>query len=177
MCLKYEMSNFKKNIMRILLVVLFICLGFVVNAQDVSFNGVKYEIKEDRIFKDSVDVTDTLSVEKQSEIRAAFDKKMAQIKATEETKKRLEKAEKEQEKAEKEQKRAEKKQKKAEKELKKRKKAQSNFDKSVKKHKDATKKYEKLKKKGKLSPQDEEKWLERINKYKEASAKAKKKLK
>ncbi|PWH83610.1 hypothetical protein DIS18_03390 [Algibacter marinivivus] len=171
------MSNFKKNIMRILLVVLFMSLGFLLNAQDVSFNGVTYEIKKDRIFKDSVDVTDVLSVDEKAEIRAAFDKKMTQIAASEETKKRIEKAEKEQEKAEKDQKRAEKKQKKAEKALKKKEKAQSNFDKSTKKHKDAIKKYEKLKKKGKLSPQDEEKWLEKINKYKEASAKAKKKLK
>lgn len=162
--------------MRFLMLVFFVGFGFLVNAQDISFNGIKYEIKKDRIFKDSIDVTDTLSIEEKEEIRAVFEKKMVKIKEDDETQKRIEKAEKEQKSAEKDQKRAEKKQKKAEKELKKRQKAQSNFDKSTKKHKDAINKYEKLKKKGKLSPQDEEKWLEKIEKYKEASAKAKQKL-
>ncbi|XMO88408.1 hypothetical protein AAFN75_08935 [Algibacter sp. AS12] len=162
--------------MKYLLIVLFLGLGFVVNAQDVNFNGEPYEIKKDKIFKAGVDVTETLSEEDKAGVLAAFNSKMAQIKNAEETKKRVEKAEKEQEKAEKEQKQAEKKQKKAEKELKKSQKAQSKYDKAAKKHKDALSKYEKLKSKGKLSPVDEEKWLDKIEKYKEASAKAKKKL-
>ncbi|MFV9549837.1 hypothetical protein [Algibacter sp. PT7-4] len=162
--------------MRYLVIMLFLGFGFLVNAQEVSFNGVSYEIKKERIFKTGIDVTDTLSEEEKTEIRAAFDKKMMQIKEAEATKARIEKAEKEQLKAEKEQKKAEKKQKKAEKALKKRQKAKSNYEKSTKKHKDAISKYEKLKKKGKLSPQDEEKWLEKIEKYKTAIAKAKKKL-
>lgn len=162
--------------MRFLLIVLFLGFSFVVNAQEVSFNGVSYEIKNDRIFKAGLDVTETLSVEEKQDIRLAFDEKTAKLKEVEETQKRVEKAEKEQENAEKDQKRAEKKQKKAEKELKNRQKTQSNFDKSIKKHKAAISKYEKLKKKGKLSPQDEEKWLEKIAKYKEASLKAKKRL-
>lgn len=163
--------------MRFLLLLLFIGLGNVLNAQDINLNGVNYEIKNDRVFKAGVDITDTLSADEKQDILQAFDKKMTQIEASEATKKRIEKAEKEQEKAEKDQKKAEKKQKRAEKELKKRKKAQSNFDKTTKKHKAAISKYEKLKKRGKLSPQDEAKWLEKIDKYKVASEKAKKKLK
>lgn len=162
--------------MRFLMIVFFLGFGLLVNAQDINFNGVNYEIKKDRIFKDSIDVTDTLSVEDKAKIREAFNKKMTKIREAEETQNRIEKAEKEQKNAEKDQKRAEKKQKKAEKELKKRQKAQSNFDKSTKKHKEAINKYEKLKNKGKLSPEDEKKWLEKIEKYKEASVKAKKRL-
>ena len=162
--------------MRILMIVCFLGFGFLMNAQDINFNGVAYEIKKDRIFKDDVDVTDTLDIEDKQQIMGAFDKKMLQVKEAEETQKRIEKAEKEQKNAEKDQKRAEKKQKKAEKELKQRQKAQSNFDKSTKKHKAAINKYEKLKKKGKLSPIDEEKWIEKIAKYKEDSEKAKKRL-
>lgn len=155
--------------MRYLIMVLFLGIGFLVNAQDVSFNGVLYSIDKDRIFKGTEDVTEALSIEEKTEIRAAFDRNMLKIKEAKEAKKRLEKAESDK-------KKAEKKQKKAEKELKKSKKAQSNYDKAVKKHKNAVKKFEKLKKKGELSPVDEEKWLEKIEKYKEATVKAKKKL-
>ncbi|WP_298556498.1 hypothetical protein [uncultured Algibacter sp.] len=155
--------------MRFLILVLFLGFGFLVNAQNISFNGVSYEIKKDRIFKDSVDITDNLSVEDKQGIRTSFNKKATQIKAAEDAQKRIEKAKKDQLKAEK-------RQKKAEKALKKRQKAQSKFDKSTKKHKKAIKKYEKLKGQGKLSPEDEEKWLEKIERYKQTSAKAKKKL-
>ena len=175
MCLNNKIKQ--KRMMRFLILLLFIGFGSLLNAQDISFNGVNYKVKNDRVFKADVDITDTLSAEEKQNIFEAFDKKMAQIDASEATKKRIEKAEKQQEKAEKDQKKAEKKQKKAEKALKKRKKAQSNFDKSTKKHKATINKYEKLKKKGKLSPQDEEKWLEKIDKYKVAAEKAKKKLK
>ena len=163
--------------MRLLMIVFFLSFGFLVNAQEVSFDAITYEIKNDRIFKDDIDVTDILSTEEKQQIRVAFDKKMTQINKAKESQKRLEKAKKEQRKAEKDQKRAEKKQKRAEKELKQRQKTQSNFDKSIKKHKGAIKKYEKLKKKGKLSPEGEGKWLEKIAKYKETSEKAKKRLK
>ena len=156
--------------MRFLMIVFFLGFGFVVKAQDISYNGVNYEVKKGRIFKDSIDVTDTLSIEDKDKIRVAFDKKMMQIKEAKNTQNRIEKAEKDQ-------KKAEKKQKKAEKELKKRQKSQSNFDKSTKKHDDAINKYNRLKKKGKLSPEDEEKWLEKIEKLKETQVKAKKKLK
>lgn len=155
--------------MRFLLIVLFLGFGFVVNAQDISFKGVAYEIKKDRIFQSGLDITDALPEEEKQQIRSAFDKKMLKVKEGEEIEKRIKKAEKKQ-------KTAENKQKKAEKELKKSQKAQSNFDKSTKKHKDALNKYEKLKKKGKLSPQNEAKWLEKIDKYKQAALKAKKRL-
>ena len=116
---------------------------------------VRYEIKKDRIFNGDVDITDTLSIKEKQQIISDFNKKMIQIKESEETQKRIEKVGKEQKNAKKDHKRAEKKQKKAEMELKKREKSQSNFDKSIKNHKGAIKKYEKLKKQGKLSPQDE----------------------
>ncbi|NNC49977.1 MAG: hypothetical protein HKO01_05520 [Flaviramulus sp.] len=156
---------------------LLVGFGYLASAQEVNFNGETYEIKKDQIFKNSINVTETLTTEEKQQIRNALDNKMAQIKESEERAKRLEKAEKEQKKAEKQQKVAEKKQKKAEKELKQNEKAQSNFDKAVKKHEDAIQKYEKLKNKGKLSPIAEEKWLSKIAQYNKAKVKSKKKLK
>ena len=191
--------------MKVLMVVLFLSFGFLMHAQEVSVNGVGYEVKKGRIFKGDVDVTYTLTMEEKEQIMAAFDKKKRELEQAEDAEKRIEKAEKQQEKAEretekaeKEQMQAEKKQKKAEKEqeklekeqkkiekekkktekvLKKTEKAQSTLDKSIEKHEEALKKHKKLKRKGKLSPLDDEKWLEKIAKYKEATDKAKKKLK
>jgi septal ring factor EnvC (AmiA/AmiB activator) len=162
--------------MKYLLLLLLLGFGYTVGAQEVNFNGETYKIKKERIFKDSIDVTETLSDDEKQQIRAAFNREMAQIKESEEVAKRLEKAEKEQKKAEKERKKAEKEQKKVEKALKKKEKAQSNFEKAVKKHEDAIKKYEKLKKKGKLSPVDEEKWLKKMDDLKENIGKTKQKL-
>ena len=36
--------------MKVLMIVLFMGFGFLVSAQDISFNGTTYEIKKDRIF-------------------------------------------------------------------------------------------------------------------------------
>ena len=162
--------------MKYLILLLLVGFGYTVGAQEVNFNGKTYKIKKEQVFKDGIDVTETLTIEEKQQIRAAFDKKMAQIKESEEVAKRLEKAEKEQKKAEKERKKVEKEQKKLEKALKKKEKAQSNFEKAVKKHEDAIKKYEKLKTKGKLSPVDEEKWLKKIDGLKDDIDKTKRKL-
>ena len=155
--------------MRFFIIVLFLGFGFIVNAQDINYNGVDYEIKKDRIFKDSIDVTDTLPVEEKVNIKVALDEKLAKLNE-------VEAAEEKMKKAEKAQKNAERKQKKAENELAKREKVQSNFDRAVKKYEDAIAKYEKLKSRGKISPVDDVKWLDKIEKYKDAIAKAKKKL-
>ncbi|MCF7559875.1 hypothetical protein L3X39_04430 [Sabulilitoribacter multivorans] len=155
--------------MKLFLLLVFISVGCLVNAQEVSVNGAMYEVKKGQIFKGGLDVTETLSTEEQLQIREAFDREIARIKAAEREEKRLKNAEKDQ-------KRAEKKQKKAEKALKQKEKAESNFNKAEKKYEDAIKKYEKLKKKGKLSPEDEKKWLDKIEKYNKATIKAKRKL-
>ncbi|GAA4949702.1 hypothetical protein GCM10023314_23780 [Algibacter agarivorans] len=156
--------------MRFLMILIFLGFSYTINAQEVNFNGVTYKIEKERIFKDNIDVTETLTLEKKQQIRTAFDKKLLQIEESEQITKRLKKVEKDK-------KSAIKKQKKAEKSLKQKKKTQSNFDKSGKKHQGAIKKYDKLKKKGKLSPEDESKWLKKIEKLKVNHQKAKKKLK
>ncbi|MFD2726165.1 hypothetical protein [Hyunsoonleella rubra] len=158
-----------KNILRLLLLVIFLMIGVSIKAQEITVNEVVYEVKKDLIFKDGADVTNTLTPEEKTKIRSAFEKQQLQIEEADRAEKKLEKAEKEQ-------KRAEKKQKQAEKALKKKQKAQSNFEKATKKHQNATKKYEKLKKKGKLSPQDEQKWLEKIEKLNTNVAKTKRRL-
>ncbi|MBC3756946.1 hypothetical protein H7U19_00925 [Hyunsoonleella sp. SJ7] len=158
-----------KNILRLLLLVIFLMIGVSIKAQEIKVNEVVYEVKKDLIFKDGADVTNTLTPEEKTKIRSAFEKRKLQMGETERVEKQLEKAEKEQ-------KKAEKKQKQAEKALKKKQKAQSNFEKATKKHEVATKKYEKLKKKGKLSPQDEQKWLEKIEKLNTNLAKTKRRL-
>tara|TARA_R110000868_G_scaffold141147_8_gene357344 strand:+ start:128 stop:598 length:471 start_codon:yes stop_codon:yes gene_type:complete len=155
--------------MKFWIILLFATFGFTLNAQDILVNGVNYEVKNKKILKEGIDVTSSLSEDEKSAIFSAFNSKMDKVKE-------LEKAEKNLKKAEKEQKQAEKRQKKAEKALKQKEKAQSNFEKSGKQYNSAVKKYEKLKDKGKLSPKDEKKWLEKIEKLKEAQAKAKKKL-
>jgi hypothetical protein len=155
--------------MKFFVIVLFFGCYFIGQAQEIDINGTIYTVKKEAIFKNGMDVTETLTLEERKEIKANLEEKIRQEKAKEETEKKIEKAEKEQ-------KRAENKQKKAEKALKKREKEHSNFEKSVKKHEDAISKYEKLKRKGKLSPEDEGKWLKKIDKLKEANEKAQRKL-
>ncbi|TBM98986.1 hypothetical protein EYD45_15835 [Hyunsoonleella flava] len=166
-----------KNIVRFLLLIVFVTIGMSLSAQEIKVNDKVYEVKKGLIFQEGVDITNTLSVEEKAKILAEFEKKQQNIAEAEATQKRIEKAEKEQKKAEKEQRKAEKKRKKAEKALRQKEKAQSNYDKATKKFKDAQKKYEKLKSKGKLSPQDEKKWLEKIEKLNANVAKTKQKLK
>lgn len=148
---------------------LIVVLGLSVSAQEVTWNGATYSVKGDVVLKDGIDVTNTLSLEERLEVKKALNKKAQAIDAANEKEKALKKAEKKQ-------KAAEKKQKKAEKALKQKEKAHSNYEKLTEKYESAQQKYEKLKKKGKLSPQDEQKWLSKIEKLKEQTAKAKRKL-
>lgn len=156
--------------MKFLTVILMMCFGFIMHAQEINYNGTIYTVKGDSILKEGVDVTYKLSAEEQQQIKSAFNEKKLLEKASEKKGKELKKAEKKQ-------KQAEKKQRKAEKALKQKQKAQSNFDKSAKKHKQAIAKYDRLKNKGKLSPEDEAKWLKKIEKLNEAHKKAQKRLK
>ncbi|MFD1161503.1 MULTISPECIES: hypothetical protein [Hwangdonia] len=156
--------------MKLFIIIFMMGFGFLLNAQEVNFNGHTYTVKGKSILKKGTDVTSTLTVEEQQQIRAAFNKKRMLAKASEKKEKQIKKAKKSQ-------KIAEKKQKKAEKALKRKRKAQSNFDKSAKKYEHAIEKYERLEKKGDLSPEDEVKWLKKIEKLKAAHKKAEKKLK
>lgn len=156
--------------MKIWVLTLVVLFGFLSHAQEVVLKGITYKVKGDVILKDGTDVTNTLSLEEQQEIKTTLQKNNDILA---ETKKR----EKDLKKAEKNQKAAEKKQKKSENELKKKEKLHSNFEKSEKKYNDAINKYEKLKKKGKLSPEDEAKWLKKIEDLKKDHHKAKSKIK
>ena len=155
--------------MKFWVILLFLGFGFCANAQEIKVNGTTYEVKGKIILKDGVDVTNTLTIEQQNEIRSSLEKKLK-------VEKEAKKAEKAQNKAEKAQKKAEKEQKRAEKALKKKEKAQDRYERAGEKYKDAQKKYERLKSKGKLSPQDEAKWLEKLEDLKEDIEKAKKKM-
>jgi regulator of protease activity HflC (stomatin/prohibitin superfamily) len=155
--------------MKIWAVVLVVLLGVFGNAQEVNLKGITYKVKGDVILRDGADVTSTLSLDEQQEIKMTVEKNKEILADTKKREKNIKKAENKQ-------KSAEKKQKKAEKALKQKEKAQSNFEKSEKKYNEAIEKYEKLKKKGKLSPQDEGKWLEKIEDLKKDHQKAKGKL-
>lgn len=150
---------------------LLLCLtfGYFASAQEVSVNGVNYFVKGEKILKDGIDVSASLTLEEKENITAVLLEKEIELREAKKAEKNLSKAEKSQ-------KKAEKKQKKAEKALKQKEKAQAKYQKSERKYEDALNKYERLNKKGKLSPVDEKKWLEKIEKLKEAKEKAKKKM-
>lgn len=169
--------------MKIWIVVLFLGLGLFTQAQGVEYDGLKYEVKGDLIFKDGKDVTQTLSLETKNQIKTALDNRLRSEKVADEIRekqkdaeKSLKKAERAQKKAEKDQKKAEKAQKRVEKELKAQQKTQNNFQKASRRLEQNQTKYEKLKRKGKLSPNDDERWLNKLEKYRENLEDAKKKL-
>ncbi len=160
-------------------------------AQQIVLEDVTYEVKNEIILKEGVDVTNELTEEqkmqifsKKSEIQQIEVEKAKQLEALEKEKqqaiKRAEKEEKERQKAlkkqEKELKKAVKKQKQLEKALKKKEKAQNRLAKAKDKLARSEAKYEKLKKRGKLSPKDEAKWLKRIEGYNEDVRKANRNL-
>lgn len=183
--------------MKLWIIILFLGIGLVGGAQEVEHNGIKYEVKGDAIFKDGKDVTSTLSLEKQQEIKtilkrtkatameaaAAAEKEAIANKAAKDAERaavKIEKERKDAEKAlkqaEKAQKKAEKEQRKAEKALKKKQDAQDAFAKASKRLSKNQAKYDKLKRKGKLSPNDEIDWLKKLKKYREDVADAQEKL-
>ena len=110
-----QLETIKFKLMKYILIVLFLGLGFFSNAQVVEREGKKYVVKKDKILLDGNDVTSTFSVEEQAKIKAEFSKLAEEIKLKQKEEERLEKAEKERKKAEK----AQKKQKKSKKRLKK----------------------------------------------------------
>ncbi len=140
-----------------------------IQAQEVMHQGTTYKIKGKTILKEGVDVTNTLSMDEQTQIKEAFAKQKALNKERSEAEKAIKKAEKEQ-------KKAEKKQKQAEKELKARQKAQSKFEKAEKKYNNERSKFDRLKKKGQLPTKDEAKWLKKMEDLKKDLDKAKKRL-
>ncbi|GAB1857583.1 hypothetical protein MHTCC0001_24190 [Flavobacteriaceae bacterium MHTCC 0001] len=156
-------------------------VGISLNAQEIKVEDAVYEVKEDLIFKNGVDITATLDAEQKAKIMAAYADKKQVLEKAEATQQQLEKeqekAEKNLKKAEKEQKKAEKERKRTEKVLKQKERAQANFDRATQKHQAAQTKYTKLKAKGKLSPVDEGKWLKKIDRLNDNINKAKKKLK
>ena len=161
-----------------LFVVVVVFLGFALGAQaqEVTYGGVTYKVKGKTILRDKENVTNSLSIEDQTEIRAALERQKAMQKERELAEKQIKKIEKDQKEAEKRIKQAEKRQKAAEKELKEKEKAQSKFENATKDYNKAIDKYERLRDKGKLSPNDEEKWLKKIDDLKEDIEKARRKL-
>ncbi|WP_179021683.1 hypothetical protein [Winogradskyella forsetii] len=157
------------------------------NAQKVESEGKTYEVKDEKIFLDGKDVTETLTDEEKNfilkEAVVISDKMILEEIKRKEAEEKIkghneaaEKLEKEAKKAEKAQKKAEKELKKAEKELKKKEKLQSNFEKAERNLEKSQSKYEKLKRKGKLSPEDERKWLDKLEKLTSKLKKAKGRL-
>ncbi len=142
-------------------------------AQEVIVNEVKYEVKNDTIFKDGVDVTNTLSAVEQEEIKRTFSEKLKEEKKLLKEEKRKEV---ERKNSEKKLKKEEKKRKKAEKKLKKQELAIKKLDKAKKKYKKSSEKFEKLKSKGKLSPEDELDWNKKLDKLKKDIERKKRKL-
>ncbi|WP_157358348.1 hypothetical protein [Winogradskyella sp. J14-2] len=157
----------------LLLFFVFSISGF---SQKIEKEGKVYDVKNEKIYLNGKDITQTLHPEHKDAILEQAQAINAKNKAKKDTEKETKKLEKEKKKAEKGQKKAEKAQKKAEKALKKSEKLQKNYKKAQDHLKKAQKKYEKLKKKGKLSPVDEAKWLDKIEKLTQKVDKAKGKL-
>ncbi|WP_111706896.1 hypothetical protein [Lutibacter citreus] len=152
-------------------IVLFVFLFVftIVQAQKVEFNGVKYMVKKNAIFVDKLDVTNTLSQEKQVNIKNRLSEQIS-------AEKKLDEAKKAQRNAEKAQKKAEKKQKKAENKIKEKEKLKKNYTDAKEKYKKELKRHDKLRDKGKLSIEDETKWQEKLKGYQKKIDKAKRKL-
>ena len=62
--------------MKFWVILLFLGFGFCANAQEIKVNGTTYEVKGKIILKDGVDVTNTLTIEQQNEIRSSLEKKL-----------------------------------------------------------------------------------------------------
>ncbi|WP_353777452.1 hypothetical protein [Winogradskyella sp. 3972H.M.0a.05] len=158
--------------MKLWMMILCLCFGLTLNAQEDIKSTNQYQVKKGRIYLDDKDVTETFTVEQRKVIIERL-KKASEEAKTEKVQKKKEKALRKAEKAEKKAKKAAKK---AERALRKKEKAQKGFDKATKALNKANRKYEKLKSKGKLSPEDERKMLEKIEKLTQRQAKAKRKM-
>ena len=156
--------------MKLLITLIFLCFGFTSFSQEVVFNGVTYYVDRESIFKNDVDVTNSLTDDDIRGVKNVLDTEKLKAKESKKQEIQLKKSVKSQ-------RRAEKKQKKAEKTLKRKEKAQSNFDKSSNKYDRAVAKYDSLKKRGRLSPVKESKWMEKVEKLRYKRDKYKNKLK
>lgn len=152
--------------MRIWIIIFFIGLGNIVNAQQVIHNGKVHVVKGKSIFHNDVDITSTLLSHERESIYKTLKNNLKERKDAEKVRKKLEKAAKKAEKA----------QKKAFKALKKKQKAQDKFYKATKKLEQNQDKYDKLKMRGKLSPNDEAKWFKKLQGLKKDLKKTKNKL-
>lgn len=152
--------------MKTWIIIIFLSLGFTLNAQEVISDGKLYMVKGKAIFQNGNDITSTLLNHERDKIYKTLKVQTKKVKDAEKARNYLEKAAKKSEKAKKS----------AEKALKQRKKAENNFNKASYKLKQQQEKYDKLKNKGKLSPKDEAKWLKKLQGYKKTKEKAKHKL-
>lgn len=157
-----------KNI-KSLVTMFLILLVTIAHAQKIQYGGKEYNVKKDRIFFETIDVTDSLTNNQVLAIKARLQEKLA-------VERKIKDAEKAQKKAEKKVKKAEKAQKKAERELKWRLDAERELKKNKERYAKELKKYEKLKKREKLSLEDEAKWQKKLNALKLKIEKSKKKL-
>ena len=157
-----------KNLRSIITVVIFLFFAYS-QAQNVTYNGKEYTVKNDKIYFEDKDITATLTVDQITNIKNRLNENLA-------LEKRIKIAEKEKSKAEKKQKQAEKKQKQAERALKKMRNEESALAGYQKKYQKELRQYEKLKKKGKLKSGDEEKWQKKLNNIEEKIEKSKKRL-
>lgn len=152
------------------LITIILLFGVTISqAQKIEYNGVNYVVKKNAIFMDGKDITNTLSLEEQVNIKNTLSQKIL-------TDKKLKEAEKAQKKSEKKQKAAEKKQKKAENEIKKKEKAKKNYSEAQNRYEKELKRHEKLRNKGKLSPEDEVKWQKKLDGLQNKIEKAKRKM-
>ena len=122
--------------MKYFLLIVFLGIGVIANAQKVESNGTIYKVKGDKIFKNGEDVTDLLTEAEKLQINTSLKEKLKKVQELEKSKK----TKKDNEKADKSLKKAEKKQKGAEKELKKNQKIQDNYEKAERKYQKEQKK-------------------------------------
>lgn len=150
-----------KNLRSIIAVVIFLFFAYS-QAQNVTYNGKEYTVKNDKIYFEDKDITATLTVDQITNIKNRLNENLT-------VEKRINLAEKKQ-------KQAEKKQKQAERELKRMRNEESALASYQKKYQKELKQHEKLKKKGKLTPVDEEKWQKKLKTLEEKIEKSKKRL-
>lgn len=157
------------RLIKLFITIIFLFGVTISQAQKIEYNGVNYVVKKNAIFMDGNDITNTLSLEEQVNIKNALSQKIL-------TDKKLKEAEKAQKKAEKAQKKAEKAQKKAENEIKKKEKAKKKYSDAQKRYEKELKRHEKLRNKGKLSPEEEIKWQKKLDGLQNKIEKAKRKM-
>jgi DNA repair exonuclease SbcCD ATPase subunit len=159
-CFKFDLKPIQIKIpMKIkftfALLSLFILASCGSSQQVISNDGQVYTVKGKKVYKNDVEVTDSMTASEKSNVFNTIDKRE---KAEKELKEQQEKLEKEQRRLEKAQKEAKEKQEQLEKEIKEKARARENYLDAKKDLADERKTYERRLKKGKLSPNDIEDW-------------------